>query len=280
MAKSDVTDRHLRAWIRGERILPTAVPTVFRMPGAPVTWKQNLWVAVLAGPPSTVVSHASAAALRGLSPPPATPHVTVPRTASGRFRGAIVHHSVVQAPDRCRFEGVPSTGVARTIVDCAALLDQEGLDALVDAAFGRGLSIYRRVETAWARAGHVRGGALLAAALAPFTGNVRLNSEMEAHLLRRFHEWAVPPPQCQYTIRDEGGRFLGRVDFGWPEWRFGLEYLGDEFHSPRKWALDARRLEAIRATGWRIELSDRGDFRPSSLRLPNLLLTVFGLSAA
>lgn len=195
-----VTGRHLRAWVRGERIIPTAARTVFRMPGAPVTWRQDLWVAILAGPPLTVASHASAAALRGLLPPPGTPHVTVPRRSSGRFAGAVVHHATVTAADRCRFDRVPATAVARTIVDCASMLNLEALDALVDAGFGRGLCTYRRVEAAWDRAGRVRGGDLLAAALAPFTGNVRLHSEKEAHLLRRFYEWGLPMPE--WPVRD------------------------------------------------------------------------------
>ena len=276
-----VTDRYRRAWLRGERIIPTVSRTVFRMPGAPVTWRQHLWVAILAGPPLTVASHTGAAALWGLMPPPETPpHVTVPRQSSGRFPGAGVHHATVPSADRCRFDRVPTTGVARTIVDCASLLGQDELNALVDAAFGRGLSTYGRVEAAWGRAGRVRGGDVLTAALAPFSGTVRLNSEKEAHLLRRFHDWGVPRPVCQYVIRDQDGRHLGRVDFAWPECRFGLEYLGDEHHSPRRWSHDDRRLDRIQAMGWRIEQSDRGDFRPSSRRLRDHLLALLKPLAA
>ncbi|HYT38363.1 MAG TPA: hypothetical protein VEN99_02565, partial [Acidimicrobiia bacterium] len=72
------------------------------MPGAEVTWKQDLWVAILAGPPRTLASHSSAAALRGLLLPPASPHVTVPRGSSGRFPGAVIHHATVSNADRCR----------------------------------------------------------------------------------------------------------------------------------------------------------------------------------
>src|SRR5262245_66611497 len=97
------------------------------MPGAERTWKQALWVAILAGPKGTVASHLSAASLWGLLPPPAMAHVTVPRCASGRFRGAVVHHANVDSPDRCRFLRFPVTTLARTIVDCTALLDPAAL---------------------------------------------------------------------------------------------------------------------------------------------------------
>lgn len=250
------------------------------MPGAEVSWRQNLWVATLAGPPNAVVSHGSAAALRGLLPPPEIPHVTVPRSSSGRFAGAVIHHATVAAADRCRLERLPVTGVARTIVDCAALVDQEALDDLVDAALGRNLTTYRRIRAAWERAGRVRGDKLLDGAIKPFAGNVRMGSEKEAHVLRRFHQWGLPAPMCQYVIRDANGRFLAQVDFGWPAWRFGLEYDGDEPHAPRWWGRDDRRLGRMEAMGWRIEQADRGDLRPSATRLRGLLVEVLGRPVA
>jgi hypothetical protein len=175
---------------------------------------------------------------------------------------------------------VPTTGVARTIVDCAALLDQETLDDLVDAALGRNLTTYRRVRAAWERAGHVRGGRRLDAAISPFSGCIRLGSEKEARVLRRFHQWGVPPPVCQYRICDDYGRFLAQVDFAWPASLFALEYEGDEHHAPRRWGTDDRRLRRVEELGWRIEEADRGDMRPSAARLRTLLLDLLGQSAA
>jgi hypothetical protein len=186
----------------------------------------------------------------------------------------------VDAPDRCRFERVPATGVARTIVDCAALVDQEALDDLVDAAIGRNLTTYRRLRAAWQRAGRVRGGRLLDRAISPFSGSIRLGSEMEARVLRRFHQWGLPAPVCQYPIRDADGRFVARIDFAWPGPRLGLEYEGDEPHAPRHWGRDDRRLRRVEELGWRIEQADRGDIRPSATRLRTLLLDLLGEATA
>ena len=274
LTKAGLSERQKRAWVRYERLRRTAARNVFAMPGAEPTWKQALWVALLAGPKATVASHLSAAALRGLLPPPEVPHVTVPRTASGRFGGAVVHHATVAPADRCWFNRVPTTTVARTIIDCAVLLDQATLDGLVDAAIGRGLTTYRKIKAAWTRAGPVRSADRLTAALAPYTGGAEPRSEKEAHVLRVLHTWGLPPPVTQYVIRDEDGRFLAKVDFAWPAWRFGLEYKGDEFHPPRAWARDDRRLARIEAIAWRIEESDRFDLRPSSTRLRTLLTSV------
>jgi hypothetical protein len=266
-----LTLAELRHWTLSERILPTGNRNVYRMPGAERTWKQALSVALLAGPPGMVISHLSAAGLWGLLPPAELPPVTVPRRVSGRIRNSVVHHAGVGSTDRCRFQRVPVTAVARTIVDCAPFLDQSALERLVDAAIGRGLCRYRQIKAAQQRAGRVRGGARLTAALAPYTGGARPRSEKEAHVLRLFHNWGLPAPECQYVIRDERGRFVAKVDFAWAPWRFGLEYDGDEFHPPRRWGHDDRRQARIEKQRWRIERAERGDTRPSSTRLRALL---------
>jgi hypothetical protein len=266
-----LTAPEIRRWVLAGRIVRTGTRKVFLMPGAERTWKQALWVAILAGPKGTVASHLSAASLWGLLPAPDVPHVTVARGSSGRFRGAVVHHAAVDSPDRCRFLRFPVTTLPRTIVDCAPLLDQAALDGLVDAAIGRGLCRYRQIRAAQVRAGQVRGGDRLKAALAPYTAGARPRSEKEAHVLRLFHTWGLPAPECQYVIRDERGRFVAKVDFAWVPWRVGLEYDGDEFHSPRHWGHDDHRQARIEETGWRIERADRLDVRPSITRLRDLL---------
>ena len=60
-----LTAGDIRRWVVAGRIVRTESRTVFRMPGAERTWKQALWVAVLAGPEGTVVSHTAAASLWG-----------------------------------------------------------------------------------------------------------------------------------------------------------------------------------------------------------------------
>ncbi|HVW33638.1 MAG TPA: hypothetical protein VHL53_13955 [Acidimicrobiia bacterium] len=260
---------------RSGRLLPTPARGVYRMPGTPTGWMHDAWVAVLAGPRGTVVSHTTAAALYGLADPPTVPHVTVPRTASGRFAGATVHHTSLLAGDRRVVNGLPATALDRTIVECAAILEQEGLDKLIDAAIGRGLTRMESIRRAWDRAGPVGGGHRLAEGLAPYAGGAPPGSVKAAHALRLFRQWGLPAPECEYVVRDGQGRVVGRIDFVWRPWRFGLEYDGDEFHSPRRWGADDRRQEAIEALGIRLERADRFDLRPSSTRLRDLLTKIF-----
>jgi hypothetical protein len=185
----------------------------------------------------------------------------------------------VPPDDRQLWEHLPTTTAARTIVDCAVLLDQRALNALVDAAVGRSLCRQEEIWSAWHRAGKVRGAARLRAALAPYAGGGKPESVKEAQVLRLLHDWGLPPPECQYEIRDRHGGFVARVDFAWPRWRLVLEYDGREAHTPRSRPSDERRQDAIEALGWRVERADRLDVRPSATRLRSLLTTLLKESA-
>jgi hypothetical protein len=249
----------------------TAVRGVYRVAGSERNWRQDLWIALLAGGEGTIASHVSAAALKGLIAPPSVPQVSVRRDASGRFHGAVVHHACVPPADRIECEGIPATALARTLVDCAAVLTQKGLNELVDAAFGKGLCAFEAAMRSWERAGHVRAGARLEAALAPYATGARPGSVGAAHVLRKICDWGLPLPVCEYEIYDEHGGWLGTVDFAWPAWWFVLEYDGGAAHGPRRWRVDAYRQAAIERIGWQFERADRFDARPSSTRLLDVL---------
>jgi hypothetical protein len=266
-----LTVKQIKALRRRGVLRSTAATGVYRIAGAQRTWQQDLWIALLAGPAGTVASHVSAAALRGVLAPPTIPHVTVPRNANGGFGGAVVHHATVGAVDRGRSDGFETTALGRTVVDCAAVLNQKGLNALVDAVFGKGLCSFQAVMDTWERAGPVRGGKLLREALAPYSAGAQPGSVKAAHVLRRIYDWGLPLPLCEYQIRDAHGGFLAKVDFIWLPWWFILEYDGDEFHGPRRWGIDDRVQAEIEALGFRLERADRFDLRPSSTRLPDLL---------
>ncbi|HLF41370.1 MAG TPA: hypothetical protein VI854_07845, partial [Acidimicrobiia bacterium] len=218
-----LTPRQVTGLLTGDRYVATGPRSIYRAAGSPPSWQQDLWVALLAAPAGTVASHRSVAALFDLLPPPDVPEITVRRGVSGRFGGAALRRSSVPREDRCRVQGFPATTPARMIVDCAAVLDQNALNELVDSAIGRRLVTYRRIEAARERAGRRRGTARLCLALAPYAGGAQPGSPAAARMLRRLHEWGLPAPVCEYKVRDVDGRLLGRLDFAWPEWLAGLE---------------------------------------------------------
>lgn len=258
--------RHRVATGRWQR----AGQAVYQITGAPTTDVQRVLGACWAGPAGAVASHASAAHLFGLSAAPGVPHLTVPRTASSRTPSAVVHRADLRGRDRTQVGVVPSTGVARTLIDCATISQPELLADLVDDALVRQLTTVRRVRAAMARASHRpgrKGLAALDSILRVWTDGITPDSPAEMRLVRRLSEWGFPPPVHQHKVYAPSGRLLGRIDFAWPEWRTGLEYDGQRYHTPRRLAYDEKRHARIVSSGWRLHRCDRFDLLASADRL-------------
>jgi hypothetical protein len=255
----------------------------FIVAGAPETWQQAVMVACLAGPPGTVASHLTAAALFGLWKPPPRPHVTVPRQANGRSRVAVLHRACLEPEDKAAIGVIPCTRPARTIVDCAALLGYEALCELVDDALCRPLILPDKLRRAMERASRApgrKGLANLERALKVWTPGPRPGSQAEMRLVRRLQQWGFPLPERQWVIRDANGKFVAKVDLGWPEPQVGFEYQGERHHSPRDEEHDARRKKRIEALGWEVEFVYKSDLRPGSTRLQRWLAPRLGLRGA
>jgi hypothetical protein len=256
---------------------------LYRLTAAPATWQQRALAACLAGPAGTVVSHLTAAALHGLTSPPWRPHVTVPSAARPSAGPAIVHRSDLDPRDRLTVAGVPCTGVARTLLDCAALVSHRRLCELVDTAFCERLSHTVAVDATLERAhaGRGRQGVeALRRARRAWSPGIEPGSPAEMRLLRHVHSWGIEPPALQIELREADGAFIGRVDAGWPAWRVGLEYDSDRYHNPRAWSRDESRQVRYQAIGWKVHRVSKHDLLPSSTRLRDALRAHVGQPAA
>lgn len=256
---------------------------VYRVVGAPRTIHQDALAAVLSTGSSAVASHLTALALVGVASAPLTPHVTVAPTGSARTRGVVLHRSSVVLVDRTTVGCIPSTTPARSLVDAATVLDRVQLAELVDGVICAGLAqpsaILGAARRSQARPGR-KGVPLLREVLQPWFEGIRPGSPAEIRLLRRLDDWGLPPPASQHPVCGPNGEVVAAIDLAWPDPRVGLEYDGERAHAPRHLAHDVIREERLRALGWRIERVDRGDLRPSSTRLRELLLGLVGARAA
>jgi hypothetical protein len=252
---------------------------VFVLSGTRSTWQQKAMVACLAGPPGTVTSHLTAAAVYGITKAPDEPQVTIPRNAKGsRIRGARVRRANLSSSEKAVKDRIPCTTAVQTVIDCAELLDREALCDLVDSALCRKLMQPSRLIRAAEAAGRAaRGGRRIAlrrllGALEVWRAGAPPGSPPEAKLQRRLQEWGFPPAQRQVEVYDKDGRFLARADLGIVEWKVLLEYDSDEHHGPRCWIADGERLDRVEEeTGWRMVSVDRFDLRPSNTNLKDRL---------
>ncbi len=264
--KAGLTAEQIQWRRRTGRWHSTASRQVYAVAGIRPTWQQAAMVAVLAGPPGTVASHLTAAALLDVGKPPDIPHVTVPPRANGRYRGAVVHWSPLDPVDVCVVSKIPCTGPARMLADCAAAVSHEALCELVDQTLFRHADA-RRVREAMGRASRApgrKGFPSLQEALTVWTPGPRPGSPAEMRLVRHLHRLGFPLPERQWKVRDASGRLVAKIDLAWPTWVAGLEYDGEAFHGPRRWADDDDRQERLAALGWQIGRVTKHDLEPGS----------------
>ena len=252
---------------------------MFVLAGTRNTWQQRAMVACLSGPPKTVLSHLTAAAVYGLAKAPDKPQVTIPRDASGnRIRDARVRRADLRPAEKAVKDRLPCTSPVQTVIDCAELLEGEELCDLVDSALCRKLTqpsrLIRAAEAASQSARGVRrvGLGRLLEALDVWRSGAPPGSPPEVKLQRRLKEWGFPAAQRQVEVYDRDGRLIARADLGIVEWKLFLEYQSDEHHGPRFWIADGHRMELVEAeTGWRLVEVDRFDLRPSNNNLRDRL---------
>ena len=226
-------------------------PAVYRLPGATRTGRQRAMAAVLWGGDASAISHTTAGRLLRLDAVRSSElHLTVPPGIGRRARETVLHRMPLPRGSLVIVDGIRCTGATRTIVDCAALLDDESLEDAFEQARRVGLTnvatLLRHTEAVGGRgrAGSARVRRLVAA---QGGGEAALESRLEVKLARLLRKSALPPPVRQHPV----GKF--RLDFAWPRLRIGCECDGFEHHGSRlAWKRDRNRLAAIEGAGWRI----------------------------
>jgi very-short-patch-repair endonuclease len=239
-------------WRRGGR-LERVAPDVYRLPGSPATWCQEVMIDALTT--AGYASHRTAAHLWSLDGFPATViEVVTPRWKRRARTGFIVHESTSLRDvdlDVCR--GIPCTSLVRTLIDLPAVcsLDRAGL--ALDHARRRDPDILSQVQRRFlevARRGR-RGTKKLRLLLADRTGvNIPTESYFEHMFLRVVRHAELPEPVTQFEIRTPGGTY--RVDFAWPAAMVYAECNGYAFHSSKRAVQrDSVRRRALVLAGWR-----------------------------
>ena len=231
-------------------------PSVFRIGGTRATLHQRAMAAALWGGAGAAVSQQSAAALLHLDAVPAggSVHLTVLRPANPRSRPGVTVHRTwsLSGLDRTTVDGVPCTSAARTVVDLAAVLTNEALEAAFESARRMGLTTTPRVAARLDAVGPRRAGATrLRRVLAAAGDAPALESRLETRVARLLRRSALPVPVRQHVVVAPDGRRY-RLDFAWPDRLVALEAEGFAWHGGRlEWRRDRQRAAVLEAMGWR-----------------------------
>lgn len=235
-------DRRLAAgaWLR------TRQPLVYTLPECPASWRQRLIAAVLAGPTGTVASHRAAGGLYGLCEGSFV-EVTVPRGGQHRLK-AVVHQRDVGS-DRTTVEGIPSTKVEGTLLDLAAVVDDDRVEQAVEAALRQGLTTTDRVR---AQLGAGRHGVARLRRVLERRGSVRAaGSRLEARFLQLLRAAALADPVRQHEVWVGRSRYF--LDFAYPDRRLCVELDGRDVHDRADaFQHDRTRQNALVLAGWTV----------------------------
>ncbi|MYG77411.1 MAG: type IV toxin-antitoxin system AbiEi family antitoxin domain-containing protein [Acidimicrobiaceae bacterium] len=203
-----------------------------------------------------LASHTSAAAIHNID------GYTLERievvVAAGRklsVKGARIHKSTQMDLARSTVRmAIPVTGVARTVLDLAAVVNRERLDDTIDAVVRDGrlrLWDLYQVLVSHARRGRNGCGALRAALDARMgDGGVPLSrwSRMVADLLV---ESGLGQPRFEYPVHAFGGDFIAQVDLAYPDRRLAIELDSVRWHhNLRSFSHDRQRRNRLLLAGW------------------------------
>jgi very-short-patch-repair endonuclease len=246
---------------------------VYRMGGAPSTWRGDLLAACLAAGPEAVASHRSAAALWSL-PAGRTDiiELTCPRWKRARHDRLVVHESLaIGDEDREMRDRVPCTSMPRTLFDLARALSPVMLDANIDSALRRelvSLDELRRTSTRLATKGRPGGRKFRAAVEARSRTSAVPESVPERLLADMLVRQGLPRPVYQFVVRDEAGGFVARVDLAYPEAKVVIEYDSVEHHTgTAAHYRDAARRNAISDLHYTVLIATAADIKDRANRL-------------
>jgi very-short-patch-repair endonuclease len=211
---------------------------------------RGAWLAaVLACGDEALLSHRSAAALWGLTRPRRSPvEVTSRHGRTGRD-GILLHHSPLADGERSIEAGIPVTSVARTLLDLAEVLDEDGLRRAFEEADRLKLLRMPALEQVCARAGKRKGLVALRRLIDAAREPVFARSPLENRFaeLYREHLSDLPVPLTNISILDH------EVDAYWPAHRLVVEMDSWEFHRHRAaFESDRARDAAMQAAGYRV----------------------------
>lgn len=201
-------------------------------------------------------SHTTAARIHGMPLPRRLDddpiHVASPSGGSRTRRPGVVGH-------RLKSRAVTVAGLRvesreDTFVHLATILDPDELtvvaDWLISPERREPMSIEALAEHCRRFTG-ARGVATALIALAAAQVGAESPRETESRLLML--RLGAPPMQLNFRVYDEDGRFLFRLDGGWPELRIGWEYDGRGHHAdPAQAARDLDRLDRSAELRWRV----------------------------
>src|SRR2546421_1777961 len=227
-------------------------PAVYRMAGVRHTFLSRAMAAVLSCKAPALVSHRSAAHLLGFErvAAPRSVDITVPRHRRPRGRAGIrVHESLAfDLAEPTTVDGIPVTGVARTILDCAPA--EEKPIRLLDDALRRRIITWDKLWQCYL------GHNVVGRTVAPFRrillerdGNTPPGGEFARRMAAMLTAAGLPMPVFEYRVVVDGHVYY--LDLAWPNKMVAVECNDAGSHdTPKAFRRDPMKRNRCERAGW------------------------------
>lgn len=217
--------------------------------------REGRWLAVLLREGGgSALSHRSAAELWGIQRGSGRGPVAITSPRSTRSCAAIRRHCARLAPDEVTSRRrIPVTTLSRTLLDIAAVLPVEGLEAAIrEAEYLHRLRV-RDLEELLNRHPGRRGATTLRTCFRRLGHGPRgrVRNKLEARFAALIARTDLPVPQLN-ALLELDGRFI-EADCLWREQRLVVELDGGKAHRTRSaFESDRERDRRLQAAGWRV----------------------------
>jgi hypothetical protein len=240
-----------------------AAPGALVASAAPRTWRQQIAVATVST--GGVASHRAAARLHHLDGHRSdVVELTVPPTTRVDRPGWTVHRCSIDPCDLTEVDGLPTTNLARTLVDLGAVVVDDLVEQALDDSLRRGASsrwisaTLERVD----RPGPSGGAALRRVLARPDRSGPLPDSRFERLIERAAVEAGLPPPCRQVRVHGVDGRLVAVLDAAWPDRRIASEAQSERWHGgPRGAQRDLDRHNRLTSMGWKLLYATWADAR-------------------
>jgi hypothetical protein len=190
----------------------------------------------------------SAAALHGTRYLPDAAPAELAHARQAAPPGILIHRGTIATDEICLRQSIDCTTPARTAYDIGRRIPGDTAIIRIDALLNATRCTVEEVERIADRypgARHIR---RFRDALDLVDGGAESPKETELRLL--LVRDGLPRPVTQIVVTNPRGRSR-RIDMGWPKWRIGVEYDGEQhWKNPDDYADDIERLEFLASQGW------------------------------
>lgn len=195
------------------------------------------------------VAGMSAAALHGARWIDADLPAELNRRGRDKVAGIVLHSDVLAEDEVCDLRGMPVTTPARTAFDIGRVSTLENAVVRLDALRNATAVSVAAVASVADRHRGARGSVQLRRALALSDAGAESPQETRTRLL--LVNAGLPRPETQIDVRDVSGRFVARLDMGWPEASVAVEFDGAQhWTDARQRSRDIDRIAELEALDW------------------------------